>query len=1211
MPADLPPQGSKRALNYSPSRSPANMRFYGLPSRKQQRSSAASKKPPEPLRRAVADCLCSAAPNLHGNPSSLSSEAAKILREYLASPTTVDMAYNVLLEHAIAERDRSPAVVPRCISLLKHYLLRYVPQAQTLQHIDLFCENSIIECESLSNKRVSLWSKSLSRHSRASVATSSASSTLIPTSNIASVSLVKSLNYVRSLVARHIPKLSFQPLGMSGPSTSGKQSLPTLSSLLGKTFSSHLNSETGQSGESPQINESFVQSSLNLSNLDRLESRDGNKYMCPDLLTWRVREQQPSCSLRESNPIMKTQDLHANEFLDVGAAALLIDHKDAKLNDMSWKCPITQDLPDVDHILQTSSAATATSFASGHSHLKAITASKRMRPGPNQFWAHIPVSNFHPRAHPLFQYRHYSEQQPLRLNTIEISEVIAEACSESSATNVNFTMSSPLTNHNARPVAEVAVSVLIKLIIDMFLMDSTSAVPLTLSMLEDMLNSQKVASRVRVFDLFLNLGVHAQLLEPVLLEHTPAIAEEETSEEPGLNKESLPTAGISSADISIQRRMIAAIENFEAWLLAILFEVLLLLVQTEEREESVWASALSCLFYFVCDRGKILKSKLKGLDIRVIKGLLKASRDHSWAQVVHCKLICMLTNMFYDNPEEFLEDVAESPRFLVEQVHLLEGIDFVCLEYSQANSREEKRNLFLVLFDYALHQINGSCLAAGGSAYSFHEVQVVISLFDLVNAPEAYYVAVKHGVEDVGRFLEKYLLGALCKSHNNERVDLLLDNMATKLDAIIGAFNNLDEEFSYMIRETKSYGFRNILDELGETESLSAKFSWATLHSLLHSERAACRYQGYIWLIELLLSQISDEKGKSIWANIESFEQQVGVAGSQNLTISTVPLPISIMCGLLKSKHNFIRGGFLFVLDRILLRCKLLLDEVEWQCTTNEAIDIDDNQSKLQKANTVIDIMSSTLSLVVQLNETDHLNILKMCHILFSHLCVRLPIATGPTSGDPKYLDHPVNYANESCEGGSESYFTPKEDICNDKLARIIISNADNTVVPETSSMAALLLAGHAIVPMQLVARVPVPLFFWPLIQLAGAAADDIALGVAVGSNGRANLPGSTSDIRAALLLLLIGKCTVDSSAFQEVEGEEFFRGLLDDTDSRVAYYSAAFLLKRMMTEEPESYQRMLQCLIIKAQQSNNEKLLENPYLQMRGILQLVNDSGA
>lgn len=94
----------------------------------------------------------------------------------------------------------------------------------------------------------------------------------------------------------------------------------------------------------------------------------------------------------------------------------------------------------------------------------------------------------------------------------------------------------------------------------------------------------------------------------------------------------------------------------------------------------------------------------------------------------------------------------------------------------------------------------------------------------------------------------------------------------------------------------------------------------------------------------------------------------------------------------------------------------------------------------------------------------------------------------------------------------------------------------------ETASMAAQLLRGQAVVPMQLVARVPAALFYWPLIQLAGAATDNIALGVAVGSKGRGNLPGATSDIRATLLLLLIGKCTADPAALKEVGGEEFFR---------------------------------------------------------------------
>lgn len=1204
MPADEPSQGPKRVLSYSPLRSPANMRLFGFSSQKQHKSSPASKKPPEPLRRAVADCLSSTALNVHGNPTPMPLEATRTLRDYLANPVTVDMAYSVLIDHALAERDRSPSVVPRCIALLKRFLLRYVPKEQILRQIDIFCENSISECKSLNNQRVSLWSMPLSQHSGAA---SNLSASLLPASSFVSASLVKSLNYVRSLVAQHFPKLPFQPLGKFGPSTSGKQSLLSLSTLLDESLTSYLSSsEAITSTDLPQGNEGTAQSSVIASKFDRHDSGNNDQYIYSDLLNWRLsgdRELRSPYFTRESDWILKAQDFHLRGLIEVGAAALLIDNKEAKSSEKSWKHPASQDLPDVDQLLQPSLATTTANFGSVNNHLKAIAASKRRKGEPHQVWENIPTSIFHPRARPLFQYRHYSEQLPLRLNTAEISEVIAEACSEASSMNFNVTISPLLAKHNQRPVTEVAVGVLIKLVIDMYLMNSESAAPLTLSMLEDMLSSQTVASRVRVFDLILNLGVHAHLLEPMLDDETPAIIAEEAC----LNTEDRELANNVHGDVSFHQRM-DSIKNFECWLLAILFEVLHLLVQTEENEEIVWASALSCLFYLVCDKSKILRSRLEYLDIRGIKALLKVCREHSWAEIVHSKLICILTNMFYQTPTENPEALADTPRFLVEQVELLGGINFICLEYSQAKTSEEKRNLFLVLFDYALHQINQECLASGAAAYAFDEIQPVVSMLTHADAPEAFYISVKHGVDGIEQLLRKSIFRALSRSPNYEHLELLFDKFLRKLDASIRAFTHVDNEFAHMIQLTKAYRSTSALDELGESEiGIRAMFSWATLQTLLHSERAACRHHGYIWLVELLLLEISEVRNGSIWLNVENFEQQIGVAGSQDLVSSAVQLPISIMCGLLKSKHNFIRRGFLFVLERFLMHCKILLDEAEQQRGIHDIIG-DHKEIRLHKANAVIGIMCSALSLVV--HETDHLNILKMCDMLFSQLCLRLPATNGASSRHFK-LEQPTCLANETHKMDSSYLLQSLSKVgkmSNEKSAGSFCPSNEPTLVHETASMAALVLRGHAIVPVQLMARVPESLFYWPLIQLAGAVADDIALGVAVGSEGRANLPGSTSDIRAALLLLLIGKCSADSAAFHEVEGEEFFRGLLDDTDPRVAYCSAAFLLKRMMTEEAVKYQRTLQYLIVKAQQCNNEKLLENPYLQMRGILQLAND---
>ncbi|KAM0948257.1 hypothetical protein DsansV1_C07g0076381 [Dioscorea sansibarensis] len=1225
MQVDELPRGSRRTpLSYSPLQSPAESRLYGVTgaSQRHARPPPLSKKPPEPLRRAVADCLSSSPSHAHGSaPSAHSSDAAKILRDYIASPLTTDMAYNALLEHALAERDRSPAVVSRCIAILKRYLLRYVPKVQTLRQIDNFCEHSLVECETMSSQRVSLWSKSFGHSSGTSSVLSNSFSSLMPNSNFASASLIKSINYVRSLVARHIPKVSFQPMALSGGSTVARQSLPSLSTLFSRSFTSQLSPLVVNS--SPERKGISSPSASTVSLIDIVDGVDNSKYIISDLLKWRCngdREQQSLPLIRESDGVRWPQDTCTHGLLEVGAAALLVGDVEAKTKDQPWKYSGSQDLPDIDQLLQPSATTTATNFASAHMHLKVITASKRLKAGPHMIWASVPESTFRPRAHPLFQYKHYSEQQPLRLNPSEISEVIAEVCAATSSTNVNLTtVRSQLTDRSGQPSTDVAVSVLIKLVIDMYMMDSRTAAPLTLFMLEEMLSSPKVACRTRAFDVILNLGVHAHLLEPISSDDTPAIDDDEALRESSpTNTDRSSRLGNINSEPTMQQKASSAIDNFESWLLVILFGNLGFLVQMEEREEIVWASALSCLFYFICDRGKILRSRLEGLDIRVVKTLLEISRENSWAEVVHCKLICLLTNMCYQVSDATAKAVSETSTFLVEQVDLLGGIDFICLEYSQANSKEERRNLFLVLFDYVLHQINETCQINGTSAYLHDEIQPVATMLTLADAPEAFYIAVKHGMEGIGEIMQRSISFALSRSPNCERQNMLLERITRKIDAAISIYTRLDNEFLYMIRLTKSYKSLSNTDGLGDVDvRAKAKLSWATLHSLLHSERPAYRQNAYIWLVELLLSEISKDGQGSIWLNIKRLQQHIADAGNLDLSCSSIPLPVCMLCGLLKSKHNYIKWGFLFVLEKLLVRCKLLLDESELQYGGHEdRVSHDSSGNRLNKANAIIDIMSCALFLLVQFIETDHISILKMCDMLFSQLCRRLH-STNKMARDLKRLGHLSGSAKKSFGNDPANVQLgqgQKNNVPGDELqgsGSTSVGNSLPTLTSETASMAAMLLRGHAIVPMQLVARVPPSLFYWPLMQLAGAVTDDIALGVAVGSKGMGNLPGATSDIRAALLLLLICKCTADPTAFSEVEGEEFFRSLLDDPDSRVAYYSSAFLLKRMMTKEPEKYQRLLQSLIYKAQQSNNEKLLENPYLQMRGILQLSNDLGA
>ncbi|KAL0676078.1 hypothetical protein Bca4012_004059 [Brassica carinata] len=1179
--------------------------------------SSSSKKPPEPLRRAVADCLSSSPPpatSHHGSiPSMPPSEARRNLRvcsvlltDYLSAAATTDLTYNVLLEHTIAERDRSPAVVTRCVALLKRYLLRYKPSEETLLQVDRFCVNLIAECDaSLKQKLLPVLSAPLG-------------ASPLPVSSFASGALVKSLHYVRSLVALHIPRRSFQPAAFAGATLASRKLLPSLSSLLSKSFDSQL---SPAAAESPQKKDAADLSVSNLSNIEEFNALEDIEYISSDLLNWRwVGELQLSSASSESERPVNLQDMNNCNLLEVGAAGLLVGDMEAKMKGQHWKYFGTTEMPYLEQLLQPASVTMITNSVSARSHLRAITATKRTRAGPQQIWDDSTVSTFRPRARPLFQYRHYrvalpllcmcmvdhasDEQQPLRLNPAEVGEVIAAVWSEASSTPSNpMTVSPQLNSRTGKTSMDVAMSVLIKLVIDMYVLDARIAAPLTLSMLEEMLCSTNTACRIRVFDLILNLGVHAQLLEPKISVNASTIEEEYAQETFIDNENRLLLQGTRTRDLPKMSSTSSAIENFESWILKILFEILLVLVQVEEKEESVWASALSCLLYFVCDRGKIRRKQLSGLDIRVIKALLGTSKRNSWSEVVHSKLICIMTNMFYRSPEldGSIKATSSASSFLIEQVDLIGGVEFILYKYSLATTREERRNLYSVLFDYVLHQINEACAAAGLSEYTDDEIQPLAVQLALADAPEAFYISIKLGVEGIGEILRRSIAASLSGFSNSERLNQLLANITEKFDTIVASFTHLDKEFLHLRQITKSSKYMETIQELRNDISMSVNLAWATLHSLLHSERATNRQNGYIWLGDLLIAEVSEESGGSIWLSIKDLQQKIANCGaSDSLITSDIPISVHLLCGLLKSKNSVIRWGFLFILERLLMRSKFLLDENETQRSTVGSASQDQKDTRLEKANAVIDIMSSALSLMAQINETDRLNILKMCDILFSQLCLKV------LSTDEEAVPSSAERNNKFDTSHRNSYKESMDDA--DTRPRY---NNVSVLTCETASMAAMLLRGQAIVPMQLVARVPAALFYWPLIQLAGAATDNIALGVAVGSKGRGNIPGATSDIRATLLLLLIGKCTADTVAFQEVGGEEFFRELLDDTDSRVAYYSSAFLLKarkRMMTEEPEKYQNMLQKLVFKAQQSNNEKLLENPYLQMCGILQLSNE---
>jgi len=96
---------------------------------------------------------------------------------------------------------------------------------------------------------------------------------------------------------------------------------------------------------------------------------------------------------------------------------------------------------------------------------------------------------------------------------------------------------------------------------------------------QEMLSSYNTTCRVRAFDLILNLGVHAHLLEPIVANDASTIEEEYSQESYYDSDTKVMVPGSAKASSQNKSDGGSAIDKFESWILNILYEILLLLVQ--------------------------------------------------------------------------------------------------------------------------------------------------------------------------------------------------------------------------------------------------------------------------------------------------------------------------------------------------------------------------------------------------------------------------------------------------------------------------------------------------------------------------------------------------------------------------------------------------------------------------------------------------------
>ncbi|EFA76942.1 hypothetical protein PPL_09694 [Heterostelium album PN500] len=95
------------------------------------------------------------------------------------------------------------------------------------------------------------------------------------------------------------------------------------------------------------------------------------------------------------------------------------------------------------------------------------------------------------------------------------------------------------------------------------------------------------------------------------------------------------------------------------------------------------------------------------------------------------------------------------------------------------------------------------------------------------------------------------------------------------------------------------------------------------------------------------------------------------------------------------------------------------------------------------------------------------------------------------------------------------------------------------------------------------------------------------------------------NETRMVLLHLLILRCN-ESEDLAKIGGISFFKNLMNDPCTPIAYHSSYFLLTQLEAESPEQYRSILQRLLSKARENNDENLISNPFFQVQGIIDMT-----
>eukprot|EP01122_Echinamoeba_exundans_P011362 TRINITY_DN4494_c0_g1_i1.p1 TRINITY_DN4494_c0_g1~~TRINITY_DN4494_c0_g1_i1.p1 ORF type:complete len:1100 (-),score=161.24 TRINITY_DN4494_c0_g1_i1:652-3951(-) len=787
------------------------------------------------------------------------------------------------------------------------------------------------------------------------------------------------------------------------------------------------------------------------------------------------------------------------------------------------------------------------------------------------------------RPSPLFQYKHYKDQSRLQLSENQLEDI----------TNA---MVAPRNDNRM-----TASKIFIKLILDAFVQDDVQvATTLLLSVLTEMIESSNVEARIHAFNLVFNLSVHVNMFEEV----------------PFFN----PTN---------PRGTTPAIFQIQAEIYQVVKQMLSMLLVCEETDRRVWFAGMNLLLFFATERGSIDKVRLLGLDVRIFVAIFQYVdfiSDGVWRHLVR-----MLVNLLYmpDSAAGSMRTATPTASNTSLDMSAFSSgaisIKFIIDLYVRSRSLEARSNLFVVIFDYLrecyLRRRNPSSDSdSDDDEEENHILRQYKRSFELLISLEAhqFFPQLFKFVPD--DFSEKMMefFHEKC-SRDSPTSTAKLHEIFSKIDSgilrelILEDFVRLAKHYSKLDAEHESALVRSKdLILAAQMAAMGLGFDASnppTSRGTLRRHQSSASSSSVGSIIQHFSDEEMDGMGSvvirgaltpsSASPRSDPFDNVlVAIKQSSNFHL------LDIRTLLHSPRESDWRQGVVWLFQlrhSIAVAEKELADHAQTNSNTNHA-------SLFAHIDSELDLIVESL-LSSGLPSASRLAYLTLVEATL--VWMRSSTSNNSSKDQIDFLNVALRRLASAADTRDSEKFEGVLMRIFDLIFSIVSISENSTKLHQTSDAtdAAIAASSDFILSNQALDDSPACLFITGRVMVSMTQLRMIDISILHFTFS--NLPPRyTCQMRAALLHLIIERCKARKEDIEAVGGTTFFKKLLNENDPQISYLASRFLIDMLQKEKPEQFSDIINTLLARAVEAYDEKLVSNPYLQIKAILEMQDSVG-